>query len=115
MKVYAGAMHEMPITTAPIRPTVPALRPFFERPAGSSSTAAVRGGAEAFCVRRSSRLFFELVLRVRGTTIIGTGSSCSILAAVEPRKRRRGRASRLEPTIAISPGSQSRCETASSI
>src|SRR5688500_14088493 len=30
--VYAGAIHEMPITMAPISPTEPALRPFLESP-----------------------------------------------------------------------------------
>src|SRR5690606_17615098 len=52
---------------------------------------------------------------VRGTTITGTGSSRSILAAVEPRNSRRRSARRLEPTMAISPGSQSSRCTASSM
>src|SRR3546814_986175 len=37
-------------------------------------------------------------VRVRGTTMSGTGSSRSILAAVEPRNSRRGCARRLDPT-----------------
>lgn len=31
VNVYAGAMQEMPMTTAPIRPIVPALSPLRER------------------------------------------------------------------------------------
>ena len=36
-------MHEMPMTTAPMRPTVPALRPFFVMPPASSPTGGASG------------------------------------------------------------------------
>ena len=66
-------MHEMPMTTAPMRPTVPALRPFFESPVGgpfSPTGGEWRRSAHVIAHRDSPS-----VARVRGTTIIGTGSS----------------------------------------
>ena len=114
-----GRCIEMPMTTAPMRPTVPALRPFFDRPPASApdvggAAAPVAGSAHARAPS-SAPGAVRALLRVRGTTTIGTGSSCSIFAAVEPRKRRRGCARRLEPTTASSPGSQPRWATASSM
>ena len=52
-------MHEMPMTTAPMRPTVPALRPFFESAVGSEPArrrASPLSGAWAFWC--SSRVSF---------------------------------------------------------
>jgi hypothetical protein len=60
VNVYAGAMHEMPMTTAPMRPIVPALRPLLERPRSRRRRRSRRGAH-----RRSPRW-------VRGTTITGT-------------------------------------------
>jgi hypothetical protein len=58
-------MHEMPMTTAPMRPIVPAERPLLERPpvcAPAAAPAARRG--RAVIVVSSVRV-------VRGTTITG--------------------------------------------
>ena len=40
-------MHEMPITTAPMRPTVPALSPFVESPVGVPFSPMGASGAAA--------------------------------------------------------------------
>ena len=108
------------MTTAPMRPTVPALRPFFDSPPCVFAGGRGQWRLSAVWERSSSCLFLVLLAgtvaaSVRGTTTIGTGSSCSIFAAVEPRKSRRGWARRLEPTTASSPGSQLSWETASSM
>ena len=73
VSVYAGAMHEMPMTTAPMRPTVPALSPLVESPVGAPFSAdggEWRRGAHVIAHRDSPS-----EARVRGTTIMGTGSS----------------------------------------
>ena len=69
--MYAGAMHEMPMTTAPMRPTVPALRPFVDRPVAApfSPTGASGAAAPMSIAHRDS----PSEARVRGTTIIGNG------------------------------------------
>ena len=93
-------------------------RPGAQALLGEAAGVVRRTWARVAPQRRGERSSLTLLLwraSVRGTTTIGTGSSCSIFAAVEPRKSRRGWARRLEPTTASSPGSQLSWETASSM
>jgi hypothetical protein len=43
VNVYAGAMHEMPMTTAPMRPIVPALSPLLERASVVEAASVAEG------------------------------------------------------------------------
>ena len=99
-------MHEMPMTTAPMRPTVPALRPFLEMPPASSPDVRVSGARGA------------LGSAHRCSPSSGGGARArrswgpAVRAASSPRSSRGrgggGCARRLEPTSTSSPGCQSR-------
>ena len=91
------------MTTAPMRPTESRRQPLLrDAVLGAGHGGSRLRSAGPAVPGASSRAPPATV--VRGTTIMGTGSSRSIFAAVDPRNRWRGAARRLEPTSTSSPG-----------
>ena len=106
-------MHEMPMTTAPIRPTVPALRPFLDSPPACSPVVGASGVAAFGSAHRCSPSW----------RLVGCGvrrSSERAVRAASSRRSSRGTGAGAgrdgsSRRATSSPGSQSRCATASSM